>query len=76
MQEIPGALFFNLDRCPIIRFDADQWGESGWVYNPMDARLYYFNIDRKNSYDWVSASRSIEEFEKTRAARIAVRFEF
>jgi hypothetical protein len=61
MTSIPIPLFCNLDRYPIFRFHADQWGELGWVYDPHSDRYLYYTIDRKDQHDSILG-------EKTRAA--------
>ncbi len=62
MKSLPLMLYWSLDRCPVCRSYADQWGEDGWVYDPRTARFIAFTIDRKNQSDGVIAEKTRAEF--------------
>lgn len=54
-RELTAREFGNLGSAyPTIRFDADQWGEHGFFYDPVDRQFGMYSIDRKNQIDDVA----------------------
>lgn len=64
MDELPIDVFCNLDRYPTFRFNADQWSERGWVFEPLSGLYRHYHIDRKEQYDEVYAMHTRERFER------------
>ncbi|MCA9563403.1 MAG: hypothetical protein KC561_07935 [Myxococcales bacterium] len=48
------TLYWNRHDYPIYFDHEDQWGESGWVFDPLRFAYIRFEIDRKNQsdYEW------------------------
>jgi hypothetical protein len=55
--------FFNLlnGSYPTLKFDADQWGESGYFYDPANRQFGFYAMDRKEQYDEVETVATAEE---------------
>jgi hypothetical protein len=55
--------FFNIlgGAYPTLKFDADQWGEYGYFYDPLDRQFGSYSIDRKNQCDDVDTVATAEE---------------
>ena len=46
---------------PTLKYGADQWGESGYFYDPSNRQYGFYAIDRKEQCDEVETVATAEE---------------